>query len=109
MISEKQKVLGLLRLEIEDLSRGGFGGFLCISRRSGSCGECTLLDFVPVECRKEDMPCLHIPLNERGETLHTIAQQRDRAYLEKQLVAWMKRTAKQLQEELAPGYFEKVK
>lgn len=39
------------------------------------CVKCPLIDFVPVILRDQREPCQHIPLNARGETLHTLRRQ----------------------------------
>ncbi len=101
----KRRILGLLRIEIENLHQRGFGGLLCLgtSGRSPSdcCEACPLLDLTPPERRKAESPCRHIPLNPRGETVETIlAGKQGRAYLEEQLLAWMEQTAGRLQREL---------
>lgn len=33
------------------------------------CSRCWLMDFIPADRRFEAVPCHHIPLNERGETI----------------------------------------
>jgi hypothetical protein len=72
-------------------------------RRDETCDECPLLDLVPPEQQKAATPCLQIPLNERGETIETILQRHDQAYLEKELLRWMERTMQRLEEELSQG------
>src|SRR5262249_9714560 len=44
----------------------------CPKKRYCSCnpeGDCLLLSLVPAEHQHEPVPCRHIPLNERGETI----------------------------------------
>ena len=43
----------------------------------------------------------HITLNERGETVETLSRVHDRAYLTRQLLEWMERTARRLETEIA--------
>ncbi len=40
--------------------------------REHPCSECRLIDFVPAEKRGEAVPCHHIPLNGRGDTVATL-------------------------------------
>src|SRR5262249_21128550 len=39
------------------------------SARQHPCGECPLMEFVPVQYRQEVAPCRFIPLNECGQTV----------------------------------------
>lgn len=101
----KQQALGLLRFEVEYMPKHGFSGLLCLSAgrgRPGSdpCAACPLLEFVPPERQNETVPCRHIPLNEKGETVESISHQYDRTYLEEQILGWMQRTAQRLEKEL---------
>ena len=46
----------------------------CPKKRHTACppeGGCTLLGFVPFEDQHEAIPCHHIPLNEKGETIES--------------------------------------
>jgi hypothetical protein len=103
----KYKALGLLRMEIENLKKRGFGGLLCLGTGSGdlndSCEECPLLDLVPPQCHQTSVPCLHIPLNERGGTLETVLKKRGESGLEEELLRWMEETVERLEQELAGG------
>ncbi|MFQ5776738.1 MAG: hypothetical protein ACE5IP_01880 [Terriglobia bacterium] len=106
----KRRALGLLRIEIENIRKHGFAGsfggtVLCLnagkSPSSGCCDTCVLLDYVPSNRKGEETPCLHIALNERGETVERLCRGRDRAYLTRQLLEWMERTAQRLEREIA--------
>ena len=41
-------------------------------------GDCVLMGFVPAEHKHETLPCHHIPLNEKGETIASLEQDRDK-------------------------------
>ena len=58
-------------------------------------GDCVLLSFVPPERRHETLPCHHIPLNEKGETIATLKQDRDK--VEPTLRSWLVKTIEKLQ------------
>ncbi len=45
--------------------------------RQHPCSECRLIDFVPAEKRGEAVPCHHIPLNGRGDTVATLGGRGD--------------------------------
>lgn len=106
----KRRVLGLLRIEIDNIRKRGFGGsfretVLCIhagtSPPRDCCEGCPLLEFVPPEHRNDLSPCLHIPLGEEGETAQALAAHGDKGYLEKRLLAWLEHTAQKLEKELS--------
>ena len=52
--------------------------------------QCVLLDFVPKEHQDQIIPCRHIPLNETGETLHTLYNTGSMEEIENVLRAWLK-------------------
>jgi hypothetical protein len=58
-------------------------------------GDCVLLGFVPNEHKHETLPCHHIPLNEKGETVASLASDRDK--VEPVLRNWLVRTIEKLQ------------
>ena len=62
-------------------------------------GDCVLLNFVPQESRHETLPCHHIPLNEKGETIATL--ERDRDKVEPALRNWLVRTIEKLEGNVA--------
>lgn len=70
-----------------------------------SCDECVLMQFVPAERRKENIPCRHIPLTEAGDTVKSAEAWADQSELEDLVKAWLRRTIRQLEETLrnSPG------
>ena len=58
-------------------------------------GDCVLLSFVPADRRHETLPCHHIPLNEKGETIATLKQDRDQ--VEPTLRKWLVNTIEKLE------------
>jgi hypothetical protein len=58
-------------------------------------GDCVLMGFVPLDRRHETLPCHHIPLNEKGETIASLANHRDR--VEPALRIWLLKTIENLQ------------
>ena len=69
--------------------------------RKHPCSECWLMDFVPAEKRGEAVPCHHIPLNERGDSVATLEGPRDAAEVQKAVVDWLRRMIQQLEGEPA--------
>ncbi len=58
-------------------------------------GDCVLLGFVPSEHKHDTLPCHHIPLNEKGETIASLATDRDK--VEPVLRNWLVSTIEKLQ------------
>jgi hypothetical protein len=58
-------------------------------------GDCVLMSFVPNEHRHDTLPCHHIPLNEKGETIASLATDRDK--VEPVLRGWLVKTIDKLQ------------
>jgi len=106
---DKREVIGLLRLEIDNIRQRGFGPYfrdtvLCINAgktaRADPCDQCLLLGFVPPEAHKEVIPCYHIPLNDAGDTITSLRAQPGGKELEEAVVAWMEAAVGRLEKEL---------
>jgi hypothetical protein len=69
--------------------------------RERPCSECWLITFVPTEKRGEEVPCHHIPLNERGETVATLAGPGNAPHIQEAVLDWLHKTIQQL--EAAPA------
>jgi hypothetical protein len=65
--------------------------------REHPCSECWLIDFVPAEKRGEAVPCHHIPLNERRDTVATLGGPGDAPDIQEALLDWLRRTIQQLE------------
>ena len=65
--------------------------------REHPCSECWLIDFVPAEKRDESVPCHHIPLNDRGETVATLGGPGDAPDVQEAVLEWLRRTVQQLE------------
>jgi hypothetical protein len=63
------------------------------------CTECPLIDFVPTEQRETRLPCRHIRLTDRGETVNTFYEWGTEEELEKALREWLTRTIEELEGE----------
>jgi len=89
--NRQQDLLDALKLELKFLERGGYQPSVREPRKELSifldspsclnyalpakehpCSECWLIDFVPVEKRGVAIPCHHIPLNHRGDTVEAL-------------------------------------
>jgi len=65
--------------------------------REHPCSECWLIDFVPAEKRGEAVPCHHIPLNERGDTVATLGGPGDAPDIQAAVLGWLRRTIQQVE------------
>jgi hypothetical protein len=69
--------------------------------RKHPCSECWLMDFVPAEKRDEAVPCHHIPLNERGDTVASLGGPGDAPDVQEAVLDWLRGRIQQLEGALA--------
>lgn len=103
----KSEIIKLLKQELDYLERGGYGGRLpwrpvtmfldspsCPNRLDVEpnvpCSQCWLFMFVPEKYRSEMKPCHFIPLNDEGESVHTMTRQYAPGEVEDALKIWLK-------------------
>jgi uncharacterized small protein (DUF1192 family) len=119
MAQDKREVLEVLKFELEFLEQGGYGRLpretwrprfifedspTCMNFNSKDrepCSECLLMQFVPEEARKEQTPCIHIPLSLSGETLENLYRTGTQQEIEEALGAWLRTTIHRLEAEKA--------
>ena len=65
--------------------------------REHPCSECWLITFVPAEKRGEAVPCHHIPLNERGDSVATLGGPGNAAVVQEAVLNWLRRMIQQLE------------
>ncbi|MGD1025238.1 MAG: hypothetical protein ABR880_20835 [Candidatus Sulfotelmatobacter sp.] len=117
MARDKRNLLDVLKFELEFLQQGGYGRLpreswrprlvfedspTCMNFNSKDrepCSECLLMQFVPEEARKEQTPCIHIPLSVRGETLENLYRTGTQQEIEAALGAWLRATIQQIEAE----------
>ncbi|HXZ78579.1 MAG TPA: hypothetical protein VEG30_01535 [Terriglobales bacterium] len=118
MDSGKQELLDKLKFELAFLEQGGYGrsvrtpwkptsifqdSVTCLNYgepdRPHSCSECMLIDFVPEQFRNETVPCHHIPLDAKGNTVETLDQGYNQARLEDAVVQWLRQVIARLERE----------
>jgi hypothetical protein len=63
------------------------------------CSECILARFVPAEFRNKKVPCRHIPLNNRGETVELLYKCGTHEDLEVAIRQWLQTTIQSLETE----------
>ena len=115
MSPDNRNPLDVLKAELDFIEKGGYGRSVrtpwqptsvfqdspsCLNfgdlERSHPCSECMLIDFVPPEARNEDIPCHHIPLNPKGETIDQLEWQEDQRKLESRVESWLRSTISKL-------------
>ncbi|HET9802465.1 MAG TPA: hypothetical protein VFP96_04470 [Candidatus Acidoferrum sp.] len=120
MAQDRQLLLQKLRDELAFIERGGYreagrlqwrpqfifeDSPMCLNRdptqKHVPCSECVLMQFVPAESKARRAPCRHIPMNEQGETIDAFYRSGTQEELEKAVVAWLKRTINDLENDLA--------
>jgi hypothetical protein len=114
MTQDDRDTLEVLKAELDFVEKGGYGRSVkspwqptsifqdspsCINlgdlERTQPCSECLLIDFVPPEARREDVPCHHIPLNAKGETINELEWKEDQRKTEESVKNWLLSTISQ--------------
>jgi hypothetical protein len=65
------------------------------------CNLCLLYDLVPENSRNETVPCHHIPINQKGDTLSSLDQGYNQIELEESVKTWLRNTIQRLEKERA--------
>jgi hypothetical protein len=118
MAGDDRDVLEVLKFELNFLEEGGYGrsvhapqrptsifqdSITCLNfgepQRPHPCSECMLIDFVPVSSRNENIPCHHIPLTPRGETVATLQSGYNQPKLEEAVIAWLRAVIARIEKE----------
>lgn len=118
--SKTEEILEALKLQRSILKDGGYGRSVRTPRKevrllrdsvtclhveeevkSKPCDDCILAHQVPAEYRNEEYPCHFIPLNERGDTLHSLLSAGDREEAERVLLEFLDSAIAQMERELA--------
>jgi hypothetical protein len=122
MAKDDRDVLEALKFELAFLEQGGYGrsvrtpwkptsifqdSITCLNfgepERVHPCSECLLIDFVPPEEREAAVPCHHIPLNARGETVDSVNRDDHQQELEEKLKEWLRVAIQRLEAQRAAG------
>ena len=118
----KKDIIDRLRLEAEVIEKGGYSPSvreprkdlrlfrdsvsclnMALEEKLEPCSHCFLMEFVPPEYRNEEEPCHFIPLNDRGDTIASLEAEGKHEQAETELLAWLKKTIAQLEQEAARG------
>jgi hypothetical protein len=114
MPPDKNDLLQYLKFELDFLEQGGYGRSVrtpwqatstfqdspsCLNfddpARPHPCTECLLMRFVPAASRGEAVPCHHIPIGPRGETIEDL--EGNRPVAEEALRNWLKSAIAQVE------------
>ena len=120
MAKDDRDILELLKFELNFLEQGGYGrsvrtpwkptsmfqdSLSCINfgdpERHRPCSECLLMDFVPRGAQGEDVPCHHIPLNAKGETVEAIERYDNQQGVQEKFKEWLRQAIARLEAERA--------
>jgi hypothetical protein len=66
------------------------------------CSDCVIMQVIPPERRKKNIPCRYIPLNEQGETIDSFYRYGTRDELEAALRRWLRSTIDRLEKAQRP-------
>ena len=116
MAKDERDILELLKSELDFIEKGGYGrsvrtpwkatspfreSLTCVNyalpEKAHPCAECHLIDFVPADKRREELPCHAIPLNNAGDTVESLELEENQAKLEEALKEWMRAKIKELE------------
>src|SRR5277367_3214805 len=119
MRNDDRGLLEVLKFELDFLEQGGYGRLpreswrprfifedspTCMnfsSKDHEPCSECLLMQFVPENARKEQTPCIHIPLSPIGETLESLYRTGTQQEIEETLGSWLRAAIQRLEAERA--------
>jgi hypothetical protein len=118
MPKDDRNTLELLKAELNFVTKGGYGRSprepwraqlifedspSCMNYDSkenkAPCAECALMQFVPADRQNEKVPCRHIPLTPRGETLNELYRGGTEQELEDALADWLRKEIAKIEAE----------
>ena len=120
MARDNHNLLEVLRKELQFLEGGGYdrvaahywkpvsvfqNSVSCPNvddpSKSVPCHQCAYYELVPPHTRDESVPCHFIPLNDEGETIHSMERQYSQEELLEAVGVWLRTTIKKLEKESA--------
>jgi hypothetical protein len=116
----RREILEKLKFELSFLEQGGYGrsvhtsweetsffqdSITCLNYgeegRPHPCSECMLNDFVPESMKNETVPCHHIPLDSKGNTISNLDRGYNRASVQDAVVVWLRSVIAAMEAQLA--------
>lgn len=120
MAMNQQELLDALKFELRFLEHGGYERSVreprkelavfqdspsCLNyaavARTHPCSECFLMNFVPLNRRGASVPCHHIPLNDRGDTIEGLQGYGRDSQVQEALRGWLQTTIAKMETDLA--------
>jgi uncharacterized small protein (DUF1192 family) len=118
MAREKRDLLEVLKLELEFLKNGGYrrpsswrpqlffeDSPTCLNygkhEHIRPCRECVMMQLVPEEHRRENVPCRYIPITEHEETIQSLYATGTPEEIEARLAEWLMSMIERLELERA--------
>jgi hypothetical protein len=118
MAVDDRDLLDVLKFELNFLKKGGYGRSpreawraalvfedspACMNYdmkdHPSPCKECVLIDLVPINDRKQAIPCRHIQLTQAGDTLETLYRWGSQAEIEEVYGKWLRQMIHRLEDE----------
>ena len=118
MSRDDRDILDVIKTELEFIEKGGYGrsvrtpwkptsifedSLSCPNygdpKHSVPCDVCLLLKLVPLGSRAGEVPCHHIVLNEKGETLEEIEKRGDQREIEEAVKNWLRSAIARIEQE----------
>jgi hypothetical protein len=120
MSCENKELVKILKRELEFVEAGGYltpkqaawrpqfifeDSPTCVNHRNFErrlpCNQCALIELVPNGSKPEKFPCRHIPLDESGQTLHSLYRTGTEEETHALVAVWLKTTIERLEREQA--------
>jgi len=121
-MADDRDVLEVLKFELAFLEQGGYGrsvrtpwkptsvfqdSISCLNfgeaEKVHPCSECLLIDFVPPQEREAEVPCHHIRLNNKGETVDSVNRYDNQQELEEKVKQWLRESIRRIEAQRAAG------
>ena len=109
MAKDDRDILEVLREELDFIEKGGYGrsvrtpwrpksafqdSLTCLNYgypyRAHPCNECQLIEFVDPENRSQEVPCHHIRVTEKGETIEDLELTDNDEKLAAEVARWLR-------------------
>ena len=118
MTNDTRDRLEILKAELDFIEKGGYGrsvrtpwkptsifqgSLSCLNYgypyRAHPCNECLLDDFVPERQHTAPVPCHHIPLDAKGETVEELELTENQQLVEEKVKAWLRARIREIEDE----------
>ena len=117
MANDDRDILEVLQEELDFIEKGGYGrsvrtpwqpksafqdSLSCLNYgypyRAHPCTDCQLIEFVSPEDRSKEVPCHHIQITERGETIEDLELEENEAKLAREVAHWLRTKIEEIKE-----------